>query len=197
MIDLSPMRFTEPSGPTLLEFGGVIVPPLGAPRQRVDRAGDRWSWRFITPWVPMEAEGRQWSALLTRAKKVGARVPVIQQGLRPRAYGSPLLKTATLSGRFLPLKGLQPGIEIGAGQWLNVFDADGNGYLDQVATRVMASAAGEATVEIQNLLRAPLAVDSRVELVKPTIEGDVEGVVEWPVQLNGTTRFEFTVTEVA
>lgn len=194
-VDLSSFRFND-AGPMLNEFGGTITPGLGAPMQRVDRIGDRWSWRFATAPVAIEPEGRLWASLLTRAKKTGCQVPIVQADMNVGAPGLPLVRVATNSGRTIPLKGLTPHYAIRAGQWIN-YVVDGTSYLDMIEGQAIADASGNADVTIQNLLRAPLPVNGGINLAKPVIEGWLADPIEWPVPVDGVTSFSFTVMEYA
>jgi hypothetical protein len=178
------------------EFGGLLPSALGASSDRIARLGDRYAARVTTPAMHIEPEGRRWSAKLLRARRLGAIITIHQPGFNIGAPGAPMVAEAVAGGRTIPLVGLTPNYPIRMGQWFNYFDTDGQRYLDQFATQVVANADGEAEVEIQNLLRVELAEDAAISL-RPCIEGWIEGdfSIRRPVEL--ITSFSFLVSEKA
>ena len=189
-VDLSGLRF-GPCTWQLLDFGGLLTPPLGGPVQRIERAGSRWSIAYVTPLVDIEPEGRLWSRLIARAKRQGALVPIVQD-VRHTADG--IVSQAVPAGRLVPVI-TYPFSAIRAGAWVSIVHS-GRRYADQVDQEVIADAAGHAVMTLQNLLRVPLAVGDVVELVAPCIEGWLTTDVSWQQDLAHMTSFAFTVSEI-
>lgn len=194
-VDLSPLRLSAAT-PSLIDFGGVITPPLGGPAQRIERLGSRWSWEFTTPPVRVEAEGRQWAALLTRAAREGAILPVPQPDLVPGNPGAPVVASLTAAGTLVPVSGLAAGYAIGAGRWVSVI-VGGTRYLDLIVEDVTASGAGTATLRLANLIRVPFPAGAVVELAAPKVEGWLAGPPSWPLDSARLTGFTFAVQEAA
>lgn len=192
-VDLTgiPLSLAEPIP---LDFGNVSEPATGGRRTRIDRMGTRWAWRFETPAMRLEPDGRLWAEKLHRARRLGAIMPLQQPDLNVSAPGLPKVRTATPTGRIVPLKGLTPHYAIKAGYWLSLV-VDGQRYLDQVAGQVIADASGNADVELQNLIRTPLSVDDVAEIGIPKIEGALEGLSGGAWVNDRITSFSFTITE--
>lgn len=195
VVDLTgiPLTLAEPIP---LDFGNSIEPATGGRRTHVDRLGSRWAWRFETPAMRLEPDGRLWAEKLNRARRLGAIIPLQQPDLDVGAPGLPKVRTDTATGRVVPLKGLTPQFAIKAGYWLSLV-VDGQRYLDQVVAQVVADADGEADVELQNLIRVPLSVDDVAEIAVPKIEGALEGLSGGAWVNDRITSFSFTVTEEA
>ena len=88
-VDLTALPIADRE-PELLDFGGILTPPLGGPAQRIDRPGSRWAFDFVTP--PMSAvDVRKWSALLSRAKAVGGIVRITQPDVEVGNPGVPVV----------------------------------------------------------------------------------------------------------
>jgi len=192
-VDLSglPIRSAEP---ILQEFGGLLVPALGGPVQRIERPGSRWALRVETPPMPVEPDGRRWSARIARAKRAGALIEIPQPGLTIGNPGAPVVNGSFASGRLIQLGGLAPGYLLREGQWLS-FIVGGRRYVDQIVSDVSASAGGIAAIAIQNLLRVPLAGGEQVEVASPKIEGWLEDNFSFPIDVARMTSFGFTITE--
>lgn len=193
-VDLSTLPLKRMS-PQPLSFGGPQVSALGGSTTFVDRLGDRWSFACETPLMPLEPDGRQFAALLTRARREGALLPIAQPGLAIGAPGNPVTASAVASGRYVPLSGLANGYQLRAGQWLS-FVVAGQRYADQVATPVTGTG-GIVTVTLQNLIRVPLPQGASVEVAAPKVEGSLVDPVEWPVDDDEVTMFSFSLREDA
>lgn len=182
--------------PTLMEFGGLLTPALGGPVQRIDRLGSRWAFAFETASMPVEPAGRQWAARLARAKREGALLRITQPGLVIGTPGTPVVATNIASGRLVGLSGLTAGYVVREGQWISLV-VGGQRYADQVTTAATASGSGTVTLQLQNLLRVPLAGGEVVEIASPKVEGWIEGDFGWDVPKSRMARFGFTVREAA
>lgn len=181
--------------PRLLDFGGLLTPPLGGPVQRIDRVGSRWAFDFVTP-VMSAADVRMWAVRLSRAKSERGIVRITQPGLPIGAFGVPVVSSAIAAGKLVPISGLAPGAMIREGQWLTLV-VNGQRYLDRATATVTASAAGTATIVIQNLLRVPLVGGEAIKLAPPEVEGFLEGDVEGALDTTRNASFSFTITEAA
>lgn len=180
--------------PTPFSFSRWRRPGLGGAITYQGRLGDRWSFTFRTPLMPIEPDWRRWSALFDDAERLGGVFDIPQPEFSVGAPGTVLVDADTASGRTVPLKGLTPSYAIKAGQWIS-FVSDGYRYADRVVEQVIADSTGDATVRIRNLLRAPLSEDDVVELGSPKIEGAVEVVSRPPLEIEHVTAIEFIVTE--
>lgn len=192
-VDLTELRIRG-DALTMISAGGLLRSALNNVTDRVERLGDCWGAPVETPSMHIEPDGRRWSARLVRAVKEGGIVRIHQPGFAIGAPGSPTVATDTAGGRTIPLAGLTPHYAIREGQWLNYLVA-GRYYLDQVREQVIADADGEATVTLQNLLRAPLEVGDVIELARPRLEGWIEGDFSIPRDVERVTSFNFTITE--
>lgn len=172
---------------------GVILGSSGASLQ-IDRLGDRWAADIETAARYWEPHGRRWSALLHKARRLGGSYPVEQPGFKPGAPGAPVAAAAVASGRLIAVTGLTPNYAVRPGQWLNIVSG-GVRYLDQAAEQVIASGTGSATIELQNLLRAPVSAGDLIDLARPTIDGLVEGDVPLDYPLDRTAVFSFSIVE--
>lgn len=193
-VDLTGIRLAL-AEPMPLDFGSAVDPATGGRRTRVDRLGSRWAWRFETPAMKLEPEGRLWSEKLNRARRLGAVMTLTQPDFEVGAPGQPKVRTATATGRIVPLKGLTPHYAVKAGTWLSIV-SDGDRYLDHVAGQVIADADGEVDVELMNLIRAPLSVNDVVE-IPAKIEGTLEGLSGGAWVNERITSFSFSIVEEA
>lgn len=180
--------------PTPFRLGGVVRSALGN-AQRIDRLGDRWSCTYDTRLMDWEPEGRRWSVLIAQAEKKGGLFRLPQPGFRSYAIGQPVVATATPSGRFVPIAGLRPDGLVLAGQWVSIIVA-GQRYADMVVGQAVAGLDGTTTIELVNLIRAPLPAGAVVELTVPKIEGSIEAD-GGKIATDGTTSWTITVTEDA
>jgi hypothetical protein len=182
--------------PMAVKFGGVQRPATGGAITRIHRMGSRWSFSFVTPEMNIEPDHRLWSAQIDRAQDDGALIEIYQPDLVIGTPGNPIVSAATNAGRSVPLSGLTPAYVIRAGQWVS-FVVGGQRYLDRVRQQVTASGTGTATIIINNLLRAPLPINTVAELAVPKIEGSLEmnSASTWGTY--GTSSFAFTISEDA
>lgn len=194
-VDLTGIPIAEAS-PRILDFGGVVGSEIGGASLRVNRLGTRWAWRFRTVPLRMGASGRYWSGMLAQARWTGARLKVSQPEIVIGDPGAPVA-AATPSGRVVAVSGLTPGYPVRRGLWLSFERAAGDRYLDMNLNDVAANGSGQATLLIQNLLRAPLAAGDVVNMVNPKIEGWLTGLDSWTIDRGRMTVFEFVIEEAA
>lgn len=161
-----------------VDFGFVQRPALGGELRRVNRPGNRF--QIELSWPPMRGEAaRVLVRRLTAAKTEGLRVAFPLQGVSQGLPGVPVVNGSGAAGTSLPLRGLTPGWEAKEGFWLTVIDSAGGHFLHQVAAPAVADTAGEATITITPMLRAPLVDGNTVLLDKPLIEGVVVQDIGW------------------
>ncbi len=193
MIELPASPAPNGMEPALLDYGLI---QRGASSLRVNRAGNRWRIAFSYP--PMQPDkARTFTGRLTRAKRDGVKVAlplIVPQG----APGVTVVDGAGQSGTTLAVRGFNAGYPIKEGFWLTAIDADGVGYLHQVAETVRADASGEATLSIDPPLRTPLLDGAAIELGEPWIEGFIDGEEwGWSIPVSRLVSVGFTVEEYA
>lgn len=174
--------------------GAAVQQPTYGSGFRIDRPGSRWRFQFRTPAMYLEPDWRLMSARFDDAERLGGLFAIPQPRFNVGAPGTPLVASATASGRLLSLSGVTPNYAIRAGQWVSVV-LNGQRYADRIAEEAIASSGGLATIRLRNLIRAPLTGFEMVELAVPKVEGIVE-VTEWPEMTpEGVTDLAWTVTE--
>lgn len=193
-IDLTGLRFRT-AEPQPFRLGGVQRGALGG-AQTISRLGDRWMIQVETPPMPIEPDGRRWAVLLDQAVREGALLRVRQPGFANAAIGTPVVASATTSGRSVPVAGLVRDTVVLAGQWVSIV-VGGRRYLDKVRAQAVAASDGTCALLLVNLLRVALPVGAAIELAAPKIEGSIDGDVGGGWESNRLTSFNFTVTEDA
>ena len=189
MIDLSALP-TASLAFELMEFGGILTPPLGGPSQKITRLGTRH--RFAIETAPV-SPASLWPATIAAAKEAGAVIRISQPGQRPWVGPEPTVAQVTIGGTSLPLAGLQPNMAIGP-RWLSIVHA-GRRYAHQVLVGAIAAADGTATVTITPMLRVPLAAGDKVEFIRPKAEGWLTGSLGWSVPRSRVTGFSLVLEE--
>lgn len=192
-IDLTELPIAS-AVPEPYAFSGWRKPGLGGSLAYEARPGDRWMMAVRTPMMAVEPDWRKWSALFDDAERLGGIVVIPQPGLDVGASGSPLVASATASGRTVPLDGLTPHYAIKAGQWVSI-QHSGQWYADRAAEQVIANSSGQATIRLRNLIRTPLSDGDVVELGKPVMEGAIEVTSRPPLDVERVTAIEFVLTE--
>jgi hypothetical protein len=194
MIELPATVYPRSAKPMLMDFGFVIRPASGAPAQRYNRLGSRYSVEFSLPVMDWET-ARIVKARLTRAKADALRMPMpLAQGLQG-SPGVPVVDGTDSAGTTLKLKGLTPGWMAREGYWLNVTDADGVRYLHDVATPVRAGSDGKAILTLGVPLRCALANNSEVLIAKPVIEGLLTSDVNFEIPVGKLVQLPSIVIE--
>jgi hypothetical protein len=182
---------------TLIDFGGILRPPLGGPIQRVNRLGNRHRMAFTLPPMPNVAEGRVVISRLIRAKTEGIVLELPLAGVDQGSPGSPLIKGAGQAGSSITIDGLRPGYGISEGFWLNIVTG-GRRYLYNVAASTAANGSGEATIQLSVPLRKSPADNDVILLQKPVIEGLIAGdEVSWEISLAHHVGIGFEIEEAA
>ncbi len=196
MIELPRWAVPVGAAPALLDFGGVLRPVLGGALQKIDRAGSRY--RVMIDFPPAEGadEGRILVARMIRAKRQGLRVAYPLASSQPVA-GTPVVDGAGQAGTTLSIRGLQPHQILREGWWMTVYRSDGRGYLYNI-DGVVAGPDGRAAVPIAPMLRWPHSDGDRIELVRPTIEGLVDGNEwAWSVDVENLMGIQAVIEEAA
>lgn len=182
--------------PALIDFGGVLRPSTGAALLRVDRQGSRYKAAMTFPPFVEAAQGRIIVSRLIRAKRMGLRVEFPLTDAQECEDAA--VDGAGQAGTSLRIRGLFPGRAIREGYWLNVVRRDGQHFLHNVAGAALADATGKATLPLSEMLRWPFADGDRVKLVRPMIEGIVDGDEQaWAISVEKFVSIEFTVEEAA
>lgn len=190
--------WAEPRGaaPAFMDFGGVLRPSTGAALLRVDRMGSRYRAGLTFAPFGDPAHGRIIVSRLIRAKRMGIRVPFPL--LAPQPCEDAVVDGAGQAGTTLKVRGLTPGRVVREGFWLSVVRADGQHFLHNAAGEVIADGAGKAALPLSEMLRWPFVDGDRVKLVRPMIEGLVDGDEQaWAISIEKFVDIEFTVEEAA
>jgi hypothetical protein len=184
------------AGPQLIDFGGELVPGIGAAVQRINRLGNRFGIAVEMPPVPEEPEGRILAGLLRLAKTQGALFPFPQPGLEIGVPGSPVVNGTVAGGTSLPVRGLTALYTVRFGQFFSIIHG-GRRYLHSAAAETTANGSGNAVIVLDPTLRTDLADGDVVEMAEPKIEGLLEtGNVKWAIRTEPfTDGLGFTVTE--
>ena len=158
----------------------------------VPRKGGRYQATFtFGPYTPENA--RVMIARLVGGKQAGLRVklPV----LHTQGVTACRLNGAVTTGRTLVLDGLNVGYEIKEGFWGSLVK-NGQHYLHNIATGAVADGTGNATVELNELLRTDFADNAAFNIAEPQIEGLVQGdVADWTTPVDQLTAISFTIKE--
>lgn len=187
-----------PSGasPALLDWGGVLRPSSGAALLRVDRLGARYRIALSFPPFDEPERGRVIVSRLIRAKRMGIRVEFPL--LAPQLLQDGVVDGTGQSGTTLRIRGLAPRMTVREGYWLSVVRADGQHFLHNVAGEVTADGTGRLALPLSEMLRWPFADGARVCLVRPMIEGIIDGSEQaWSVSVDQNVDIEFTIEEAA
>ncbi|CAN5318815.1 hypothetical protein BH11PSE5_BH11PSE5_20840 [soil metagenome] len=196
MITLPDGLVPNSASPTLLEFGGIIRPATGAEALNLRRNGNRF--RVEITLAPQTAEVRRVAvARLLAAKNEGLRIPYPLQRVNQSGAGSLVVNGSGQSGNAISLRGGTSGFTIQEGWWLSIQRADGRHYLHNVRSPGTIAAGGTVLLPISPNLRYPFADGAAVNLVKPMIEGLVDGAISWNLQVGGIIDgIGFSIEEV-
>jgi hypothetical protein len=159
----------------------------------IPRKGGRCTVGFtFGPYTPNQ--GRVMVSRLIAGKQGGVRVklPLLHSQGSP---GTPLLNGAVTSGRTIAIDGLTPGYVIQEGFWLSLVKS-GRHYLHSVGVGATANGSGQATIELNELLRDTFAAGTVVHLAQPQVEGLLQGDASWTFDINRVIPIEFTLKEV-
>ena len=159
----------------------------------IPRKGGRYTVTFtFGPYTP--ENGRVMVSRLIAGKQGGVRVklPLLHLQGSP---GTPLLNGAVTTGRTIAIDGLTPGYEIKEGYWLSLVKS-GQHFLHSVGVGATANGSGQATIELNELLRDSFADNTVVNLAEPQVEGLLLGDWSWSVDVNRVFPIEFSLKEV-
>lgn len=159
----------------------------------IPRKGGRYTVSFA--FGPYTADqGRVMVARLIAGKQGGVRVklPLLHSQGSP---GTPLLNGAVTTGRTIAIDGLTPGYVIQEGYWLSLVKS-GQHFLHSVGTGATANGSGQATIELNELLRTNFADNTVVNLAEPQVEGLLQGDWGFGFDVNRVIPIEFTLKEV-
>jgi hypothetical protein len=194
VIDLPPWAVPNGASPSFLDFGGVLRPSTGAGLLRVDRLGSRYKVKLSFPPFTDQAQGRIIVSRLIRAKRMGLRTeyPLVC----PQPLQDGVVDGAGQAGTTLRIRGLYRGTLVREGFWISVVRASGQHFLHNVAGEVEADADGRLALPLSEMLRWPFADGDQVKLVRPMIEGIVDGDEQaWSLSIEHFVGIEFTVEE--
>jgi hypothetical protein len=194
VIDLPPWAVPNGATPSFLDFGSILRPSTGAGLLRVDRLGSRYKVKLSFPPFTEQAQGRIIVSRLIRAKRMGLRTefPLVC----PQPLQDALVDGAGQAGTTLRVRGLFPGQVVREGFWVSIVRASGQHYLHNIAAEVVVDATGRAAFALSEMLRWPFADGDRVKIVKPMIEGIVDGDEQaWSLSIEHFIGIEFTVEE--
>jgi len=196
VIDIPAWAVPNSGSAAFLDFGGVLRPSTGAALTRVDRQGSRYRAALAFPPFYDPARGRIIVSRLIRAKRMGLRVEYPLTC--PQPLQDAVVDGAGQSGTSLNIRGLYRGMVVREGFWLNVVRADGQHFLHNVAGEVIAGADGRAALPLSEMIRDDFADGATVKLVRPMIEGLVDGDEQaWSISIEKFIGIEFTVEEAA
>jgi hypothetical protein len=159
----------------------------------IPRKGGRYTVAFtFGPYTP--ENGRVMVARLIAGKQGGVRVklPLLHSQGTP---GTPLLNGAVTTGRTIAIDGLTPGYVIQEGFWLSLVKS-GQHFLHSVGVGATANGSGQATIQLNELLRDSFADNTVVNLAEPQVEGLLPGDWSWSVDVNRVFPIEFSLKEV-
>jgi hypothetical protein len=159
----------------------------------IPRKGGRYTVAFtFGPYTP--ENGRVMVSRLIAGKQGGVRVklPLLHSQGSP---GTPLLNGAVTTGRTIAIDGLTVGYEIKEGYWLSLVKS-GQHFLHSVGVGATANGSGQATIELNELLRDSFADNTVVNLAEPQVEGLLLGDWSWSVDVNRVFPIEFSLKEV-
>lgn len=195
MIDLTSLSFRS-AAPRVLDFGGVLTPGTGGPRQRIDRIGTRSGFDLETAAMLVEPDGRLWSIRLSRAKTEGALIRILEPGLvLNAAEGTPVARASTAGGSAFLLGGATAGLVIPEGKWVSHIH-DGRRYAYRVAASVTVNGAGEANLTLWPMLRAVVTAGDVLEIAVPKMQASsISGDFGYANGPGRTVAFSFTLEE--
>jgi len=181
--------------PRLLDFGGVLTPPLGGASQKLNRLGDRYGLAPEMPPLRTEPDGRRWVALLSRARREGAIFAFPQPDLVIGEPGAPVVDGVGQAGMTLNLLGFAAAYIVREGQFFSIIHG-GRRYLHMATADTVADGDGKMALPIEPMLRISPSNGDVCEFAAPKIEGWLEGqAVEWEHRLEPYTMVTFTITE--
>tara|TARA_R110000868_G_scaffold100109_1_gene275270 strand:+ start:18762 stop:19355 length:594 start_codon:yes stop_codon:yes gene_type:complete len=196
MITLPAGLVPNGASPSLVEFGGIIRPATGAEVLNLRRNGNRF--RVDMTLAPQTAEARRVAiARLLAAKTEGLRIAYPLQRVNQSGAGTLVVNGGGQGGNAIALRGGTPGFQIREGWWLSIQRSDGRHYLHNVRGDTTIAGGGTVLLPISPNLRYPFADGATINLVMPMIEGLVDGIISWNLQVGGIIDgIGFSIEEV-
>jgi hypothetical protein len=188
-------QLAEPGMP---DFGVLQKPVLGGKINKVDRLGGGHTLSYTVPPKMMEPDGRRLVARCQMAKRYGVVLEVPQVEFDVGAPGfDTMVAVPAAGGRYVQITGATPRYAVRMGQAFNI-TRNGHRYLYFAFSQVILDEAGAGIIELTAPLRTKLVGSEPVRLVKPVIEGWIEGDnFNWPIDMQRTTGLTFDVVERA
>lgn len=174
MIEWSEGRLPATATPAFLDAGATVRGATNGAGVRVNRLGSHYR-AAISMGVGSADERKRLIADLIQAKQEGLRLPYPLQGVNQGYPGAPVVDGAGQAGKIINLRGLTPAYAAEKGYWLTIYDANGQGYLHNVGAQSIAGTDGRVSLRLSEMLRTPFPDGARIELARPTIEGEVLG----------------------
>lgn len=184
--------------PALRDFGGVLVPYLGGPEQRINRVGTRFILRATMPPLREDVARLFISRLLqARFDRLLMEWPLLD--FDPGTPGAPLINAAVAGGSVIAIKGLTAGYQVKEGQFFSIVHG-GRRYMHMFTAAATANGSGLiSAATIFPMLRTNLAVNDVLEIAVPMIEGHVlpGDELSWEMDVARLVGLSFSVVEAA
>lgn len=166
---------------------------FGASRKRVGRIGSHWSMSVTVPPQCAAGAGIELAVDLIQGEGQSLVLPV-PEAMDPGAPGLPMVDGDGQAGSVLAMKGLRPHHIVRKGKFFSVIH-DGRRYLHWATAEIEADADGKAEVPMWPMMRIDLADDDVIEMGRPMIEGDIDGLPDLSLDELKTLGFSFTIEE--
>lgn len=197
MLEFPPNIVPNGAIASIVDRGGV---QRGASALRVDRLGNHYRIAMTLPPLDDEDGARVVVSRLIRAKRKGLRVPYPLLSVDQSGCGTGVVVDgAGQTGGSIRVRGLPPYAIVREGFWVSIESSSGQHYLHNVGADAAAGIDGRATLSVDDtMLRRSFADGARVHLVRPMIEGLIDGSEQdWELAVDHNTRIEFTIEEAA
>lgn len=180
----------------LRDFGTTIEGGQGAPDQRRNTLGNRWSLTVAMPAMEI-VQARLWSTRLTQGLEAGGvRFWVRQPDLPTGSPGAALVNGAGQSGKTLSVHGMAPSYVARIGQFFAIVTGERR-YGHRITEPARVDLSGGATFFIEPALRAEPSDNDVIEVGKPFIEGQLADIPEEVINETPLTEgFQFTIREI-
>lgn len=197
-IDLTDLK-CQLAEPAMQDYGALQKPVLGGGKiSKVGRLGGGHRLKYTLPPERMEPGGRRIVARCMSAKEYGAIFEVPQVEFDVGAPGTGVtIDGAVAGGLTVPFTGGTPHYAVKQGQAFNIA-RNGHRYLYFAGAETILDAAGEGEITLARPLRSKLLGGEAVELIRPVIEGWIEGDnFGWPIDMQRTIGLTFDILERA
>jgi hypothetical protein len=197
MITLPSTPALNGASPALIDFGGVMRPPLGGRALKINRIGSRFRVACSLPPMPANV-GRVFVSRLLQAKREGLRIKFPLLGVDQSGSPAIIVDGAGQAGLFLSVRQVTPGWTAREGFFFSIADAMGQLYLHIVRADATANGLGKMTIPIEPALRVPFIDGAGVLFTQPLVEGLVDGdEIGWQMSLAHHIGIEFMIEEAA